>query len=90
MAKTKSGFEFELDEEVRDDIELLEALTKLDKGDMTYMSDVITGLLGEDQKKALYEHCRSPKGRVRASKVMEELKSIFEVLNEQDNPVKNS
>lgn len=90
MAKTKSGFEFELDEDVRDDMELLEALTKLDKGDMTYMSDVITGLLGEEQKKALYEHCRSPKGRVRASRVMEELKAIFEVLNEQDNPVKNS
>jgi len=74
--KTSSGFEFTIDEEIKDDLELLEKTVKLEQGDMSALADVIESMLGVDGKKALYDHCRSEKGRVSAQKVFTELEEI--------------
>lgn len=74
---TTSGFVFEVDEGVNDDMELLENLIRLDKQDITVLPDVMDSLLG-DKKADLYEHCRRENGRVSATAVMAEIKEIFE------------
>lgn len=85
--KTKSGFSYVIDDDVRDDMELLEGFISLDSGDMTSLPKCIISLLGDEQKKALYDHCRSEKtGRVSAKKVMAE---VGEILNGVQDEVKN-
>lgn len=85
--KTKSGFVFAIDEDVKDDMELLESFIELDSGNMTVLPKCITSLLGKDQKEKLYDHCRSEKtGRVSAQAVMREIK---EILDDAGDEVKN-
>ena len=43
---TESGFEFELDEEILDDYELLESLCDIDNGDASKITTVARQLLG--------------------------------------------
>ena len=74
---TPSGFKFSIEEEARDDIELLENLSALQEGDMTAMPKIIKALLGEEQTKKLYDHCRGKKGRTPVTKVAKELQDIF-------------
>ena len=74
---TTSGFVFEVDEGVNDDMELLENLIRLDKQDITVLPDVMDSLLG-DKKPDLSEHCRGEHVRVSATAVMAEIKEIFE------------
>lgn len=88
--KTKSGFSFTIDEEVRDDMELFECFIAMGKGDDSVVPDVISGLLGETQKKKLYEHCRNKKtGRVVATMVFDEVKDIMDVAREKAEQTKN-
>ena len=88
--RTATGFSFEIDEEARDDMEILERLIDMSRGDLTAMPDVLVGLLGTDQKKALYEHCRGKNGRVSSKAVYEEVQSIFESTKEEESDTKNS
>lgn len=87
MAKgtTTSGFKFEVDDGINDDMELLENLIRMDKGDLSVLPDVMDTVLG-GQKAALYDHCRGDNGRVSAAAVMSEIKEIFENAGK---PVKN-
>lgn len=87
--KTESGFAFQIDEEARDDMELLDAILKLDAGERQYMSEVVERLLGEEQRNKLYDHCRGKSGRVLASKVLSEVNGIFEVIQNSDSDLKN-
>lgn len=87
--KTESGFSFKIDDEVRDDMELLENLTRMDAGETQLAPLILESLLGAEQKKKLYDHCRSKSGRVSATKVFIELKSIFEEVNKSDDNIKN-
>jgi len=78
--KTKSGFEVALDDDAMDDMELLDGLAMVDRGDMSALPSVIDMLLREE-KKRLYDHCRGDNGRVSAKKVLEEVGEIFAGLN---------
>ncbi len=82
---TTTGFKFDVDEEVLDDMELIDLMAQYNKGDMYAVSDAVTLVLGEDQKKALYEHIRkgNPKGRVSATAVAEAFSEIFDALGEE-------
>lgn len=86
---TSTGFSFDIDEDVKDDMELLEALCAVDGGDVQALPTVLVSVLGKEQKKALYDHCRTEKGRVSSQLVMLELKEIFEAVNESESPLKN-
>lgn len=91
--KTKTGFSFSIDEEARDDMELLENIIAIDNGDLRAVPVVVVSLLGEKQKEKLYEHCRDKKtGRVSATKVFEEVENIFNAISEseEDSGTKNS
>ena len=78
--KTKSGFEFQIDEEALDDYELLEELAMVDRGKTGKVVGVLERLLGAEQKDKLKEHLRKD-GKVSAKKMFSELKEIFEILN---------
>ena len=78
---TRSGFEFEFDPNIADDMEFFEALCDIDAGDMTAVVPVVRKMLGK-QKKALYDHLRTEDGRVPVEKVTEEIKDIFSALDD--------
>lgn len=89
--KTKTGFSFSIDEEAKDDIELLEDIVEIEKGAYDAIPRVVVSLLGEGQKKKLYEHCRNKKtGRVPATKVFAEIENIFNAIEESNSEIKNS
>ena len=75
--KTESGFEFELDVEVLNDAELIENIKAIDKGDITVLPDIAESVLGQEQKKKLYEHIRSSAGRVKMDILAIEIGEIF-------------
>lgn len=73
---TSTGFEYVIEDTVLDDMELLEMLTDIDKGDASKLPEVVYLLFGEDGKRALYDHCRE-NGRVKISRIGKELAEIF-------------
>ncbi len=78
---TRSGFEFEVAEDIVNDMELFEALCDLDSGDARAIVPVCRAVLG-DQKKALYAHIRNEAGRVPVDKVAEEIADILAALKD--------
>lgn len=75
---TPSGFTAEIDQTAVDDIELLEDLSRLDQGDLLAVSSALKRLLGEKQKKALYDFCRDPEtGRASLTKVSQVMMELF-------------
>lgn len=81
---TESGFTWDIDDGARDDQELVDAFIVMDEHPERY-SLVLSILLGEEGKKALYEHCRNAKGRVPASQIQKELRDIIDCMKE--NPI---
>lgn len=77
---TQSGFNYEVEDEVLDDYELLELLNKADEGEGGAMLKAAERLLGEKQKEALKNHVRNEKGKVSAKRMIEE---VFEILKSQ-------
>ena len=79
---TSKGFQWSIDEDALDDMELLDALNDVDNGKLEAVSGVCLHLLGKQQREALYEHLRDANGRVRMSAVSEELASILTGLRD--------
>ncbi len=82
---TKSGFSYEIDEEILDDYEFLEILLKIDEGEISYSIKMVDMLLGEEQKKRLKDHVRTENGRVPATKLISEALEIFSSIKEGKN-----
>ena len=87
QGKTESGFEFEIDEDIMDDMEVIEIIAEAGDNALA-VPKMIEALLGAEQKARIYEHCRGENGRVRASEVEKECAQIFEYLRTQ-NETKN-
>ena len=73
---TKSGFSYEVDAEMLNDMELLDAISDMEN-DFLNLSKVVRKVLGEDQRKALYEHVRDEHGRVPVDAVSAEFVEIL-------------
>lgn len=86
---TSTGFSWEIDEEAADDIELLEYISGLDERDIRGLMNLIERLLGKEQKKKLYDHLRTEKGHVPASKVLQTITEIFNTASEENQKIKN-
>lgn len=76
---TQSGFCCELDETALDDMELFDALTGLDGGDMGVLPLVVSKIMGP-HKKALYDHLRADNGTVPIGAVTAEIRDIILAL----------
>lgn len=75
--KTSSGFTFELDDNVMDNMELVDQLSELNSENPYAISKIIMLLLGEGQRKALYDHLRTEDGRVPVMQAAKEINDIF-------------
>lgn len=80
--KTSTGFRFDVDETILDDIEFLEKIADAFNDGFT-MFQVIEDLLGKDGKKRLYDHVRNDKGKATLSAVSNELGEIFDALSKE-------
>lgn len=80
--KTKSGFEFQIDEKVADNVEILEAIAEVEENEYK-LPKLITMVLGEEQKKRLYDHLRTKKGNVPIKKTYEEFTEILELSGQK-------
>lgn len=85
--KTESGFEFQLNEEMFNDMELLDKLVEADSGNYTALSNVITIIIGKEQKQRLYDHVRNEAGRVPIKAVADEFREIISLSGSE---LKNS
>ena len=75
--KISNGFEFEIEEEIRDDMEFVELLAETET-DITALPKLVTILLGNDKKRELYDLLRNEKGRVQLTAVSDAISEIFE------------
>ena len=82
--KTKSGFEFSVEESALDSMELLDAIMDIDENIGT-ISKVVKMLLPQDQRKRLYDHLRSEHGNVPIMAVVEEIAEIFQYNQQGKN-----
>lgn len=80
--KTASGFEFEIEDGVLDNMELLDAIAELEENPLK-LTKVVKLLLGEKTKERLYDHVRNEKGRVPADALSTEVADIFKLLNDK-------
>ena len=80
--KTASGFEFEIEDGVLDNMELLDAIAELEENPLK-LTKVVKLLLGEETKDRLYDHVRNEKGRVPAEALSTEVADIFKLLNDK-------
>lgn len=86
---TKSGFAFELNEELMDDFELVELYAKVDQN-IIFIGQLAEKLLGSEQKKALMEHLRKD-GKIKTSDMLNalvEIESAFPASkNSESSPI---
>ena len=78
---TRSGFEFEVAEDIANDMELFEALTDLDNGDLRAIVPICRTIIG-DRKKELYDHLRGEDGRVPIERVSDEIVDILTAVKD--------
>lgn len=74
--QTSHNFEYEIDSECLDDMEMLELLSEMIDNPM-YLPKVCEKLLGKEQKKRLYDHYRDESGRVPVSEISTAIDEMF-------------
>lgn len=74
--KTSTGFVYSIDENVLNNFELLDLFAEVDENPLL-LPKLIKILLGEEGKKALYDHVRLEDGTVPADKIEKELVEII-------------
>ena len=82
---THEGLEplvLQIDPDIRDDVELFEALCDLDDKNYLALARIVKRLLGDEQKSALYDWLRGENGRVRLTDVSAAIAEIFAQLGD--------
>lgn len=79
----KNGLKLELDEKVMDNMELVDTLADAAGDDPLAVSKMIKLVLGNENKKKLYDSLRTEDGRVPVAAVSDALKEIFEAFGEK-------
>ena len=87
--KLSNGFKYEVDVDVFNDMELIEAIAASEGDDPLRIVEVLERILGKEQKKALYDSIRDENGRVRVDAVEEAINEIMTAVSE-DSEGKNS
>lgn len=86
QGKTRTGFQFSVNPDSMNDMELVDILADDTMDDSFRMSHVVKKLLPGDQRKALYDHVRVD-GRVPVDAIANEVEDIFAAMK---TPGKNS
>ena len=74
--KTSTGFEFDIEDERLDDMELVDIMAEIDENPLL-MPKLCKMLVGDEQKKRLYDHLRSEDGRVPIEATTNAIQEIF-------------
>ena len=74
--KTSTGFEFDIEDERLDDMELVDIMAEIDENPLL-MARLCKMLLGDEQKKRLYDHLRNEEGRVPIEATTNAIQEIF-------------
>lgn len=82
--KTSTGFVYKINENALNNFELLDLFAEVDENPLL-LPKVLNMLLGEETKKALYNHVRLEDGTVPADKVSNELMEIITGNTETKN-----
>ena len=82
--KTTSGFEYTINPAVLDDMELLDTIVEIDTNPLA-LSKVLKMVLGDEQRKALYDHLRTEDGRVPVMAVSAAISEIFNSSSQGKN-----
>lgn len=82
--KTATGFECDVDENVMNDMEVVDALADLQSGKNPMAYSVFTRKILGKNKEALYEHLRTDDGRVPMDAIGNEIADIITSLNEKN------
>lgn len=80
--KTESGFKYEIDEKVLDDMELIDAMAASQGEDPTQISVVVIKIFGKEQRDRLYDHLRTEDGRVPVTDVANTITEIIESIGD--------
>lgn len=80
---TKSGFEFEVNESIMNDMEVVDALVDIKNQDMEAVSVLVGKLFNREDKKRLYNHVRTEDGRAPIDAVMAEVNEIIQYNGEE-------
>ena len=81
--KTTAGFEYQVDAEALNDMELLDAIAEVDENPLK-LSKVIRLVLG-DQKAAFYDHYRTENGKVPVDVISAAFVEILSTSNQGKN-----
>ncbi len=79
--KTSTGFEFEVFANVMQNAEFLELFADVQDGENLKIFKLVKLVLGEDQKKKLYDHIRDEDGDVSIDDLADEVREIFETIS---------
>lgn len=82
--KTAAGFEYQVDPDTLNDMELMENLAEVDNNPLL-LPKVICAVLGEDQKKAFYDHYRNKNGKVPVDVISAAFVEILSTNNQGKN-----
>lgn len=80
--KTTSGFALEFDKARLDNMELVDAMADMTTGNTLAISHVCRLMLGDADRKRLYDHLRGENGAVPVGKVSEELMEIVRAIGD--------
>lgn len=81
--KLENGFEYEVDDAVLDDMEMVDALSEAQSTNPLALSTVINKLLGNEQKKALYDAVRREDGTVPIEDITQSIVTIFQSIGDE-------
>jgi hypothetical protein len=81
---TSTGFDYEFDETLFEDMEFIELLAEADGNGMLFPK-FLDKMLGKEQKKKLYDHVRGDNSRVSIIDVKKEVIEMMEVTEETKN-----
>lgn len=82
--KTAAGFVYEVNPDVLNDMELMEALAEVDTNPL-HLPKVIRTVLGDDQKAAFYDHYRNENGKVPVDVISAAFVEILSTNNQGKN-----
>lgn len=82
--KTTAGFAYRVDPAVLNDMELMENLAEVDSNPLL-LPKVIRTVLGDDQKKAFYDHYRTENGKVPVDVISAAFVEILSTNNQGKN-----
>lgn len=82
---TKTGFSYELEDNVFDNMELVDTIAEATENDPVAVSRLVKLVLGTEQRKRLYDHLRTEDGRVPTAAVIETVGEIFTSFGQGKN-----